>query len=70
MLIAFDDLTVSQGGITRQVIIEAVLDELAAAGVPESSVSLVCANALHRKWTREELTVALGPSAGRVAQTR
>jgi len=41
--------------------IEAVLEELTAAGVPEDNVTLVCANALHRKWTRDELARILGP---------
>ncbi|MDZ4278665.1 MAG: lactate racemase domain-containing protein [Dehalococcoidia bacterium] len=60
-LIAFDDPTVPSFGPVRRLAIEAVLDELAAAGVPKENVSLVCANALHRKWTRDELASILGP---------
>jgi nickel-dependent lactate racemase len=37
-----------------------VLAELAARGVAEEQVTLVCANALHRKWTHEELAAGLG----------
>lgn len=60
VLIAFDDGTVTSFGPVRRLAIEAVLDELASAGVPEDNVSLVCANALHRKWTREELVSMIG----------
>jgi len=61
VLIAFDDPTVPSFGPVRRLAIEAVLEELAAAGVPEENVNLVCANALHRKWTDTELTSILGP---------
>src|SRR3990172_709451 len=61
VLIAFDDPTVPSFGPVRRLAIEAVLDELAAAGVPEENVNLVCANALHRKWTASELASILGP---------
>lgn len=61
VLIAFDDPTVPSFGPVRRLAIEAVLEELAAAGVPEENVCLVCANALHRKWTDGELTSILGP---------
>ena len=60
VLIAFDDPTVPSFGPVRRLAIEAVLDELAVAGVPEDNVSLVCANALHRKWTPEELARVIG----------
>jgi nickel-dependent lactate racemase len=60
VLIAFDDPTVPSYGPIRQLAVEAVLEELATAGVPEHQVTLVCANALHRKWTREELSAGLG----------
>jgi hypothetical protein len=59
-LIAFDDPTVPAYGPVRRYAIEAVLGELAQAGVPEENVSLVCANALHRKWTDEELASVIG----------
>ena len=60
VLVAFDDPTVPSYGSIRQLAIEAVLAELAAAGVGEEQVTLVCANALHRKWTHEELSAGLG----------
>src|SRR6476619_3606751 len=41
--IAFDDHTTGSFGPIRPVAIRAVLDELAAAGVSRSRVSLVCA---------------------------
>jgi hypothetical protein len=61
VLIAFDDPTVPSFGPVRGLAIEAVLAELAATGVPEENVTLVCANALHRKWTPEELSRSIGP---------
>jgi nickel-dependent lactate racemase len=60
VLVAFDDATVPSYGPIRQLAVEEVLQELAAAGVAEEQVTLVCANALHRKWTREELAAGLG----------
>jgi len=60
VLIAFDDPTVPSFGPVRKLAIDAVLDELASAGVAEERVQLVCANALHRKWTREELARVIG----------
>ena len=62
VLIAFDDPTAPSFGPVRSLAIEGVLDQLAAASVPESNVTLVCANALHRKWTNEELARVLSPS--------
>jgi len=55
VLIAFDDPTAPSFGPVRRLAIEAVLEELGQAGVPEENVRLLCANALHRRWTREEL---------------
>ena len=60
VLVAFDDATVPSYGPIRRLAIEGVLTELAAAGVAEEQVTLVCANALHRKWTRDELAAGLG----------
>ncbi|MBI3840114.1 MAG: DUF2088 domain-containing protein [Planctomycetia bacterium] len=60
VVIAFDDPTVPARGPIRRLAIEAVLAELATAGVGEEQVTLICANALHRKWTRDELAVGLG----------
>jgi hypothetical protein len=60
VLIAFDDATVPSYGPIRQIATEEVLAELSAAGVAREQVTLVCANALHRKWTHEELSAILG----------
>jgi hypothetical protein len=60
VLIAFDDPTVPSYGSIRRLAVEGVLAELAARGVAEDQVTLVCANALHRKWTHEELAAGLG----------
>jgi nickel-dependent lactate racemase len=60
VLIAFDDPTVPSYGSIRRLAVEGVLAELAARGVPEEQVTLVCANALHRKWTHEELAAGRG----------
>jgi hypothetical protein len=58
--IAFDDATVASYGPIRAVAIEAVLGELEAAGVPRGRVTLICANALHRKLRQAELERILG----------
>ena len=60
VLIAFDDPTVPSYGPARRLAIEAVLAELAEAGVSEEQVTLLCANSLHRKWTTQELASVLG----------
>lgn len=59
-VIAFDDPTVPSYGPVRRLAIEAALEELTTAGVTEERVTLVCANALHRKWTPEELASIIG----------
>ncbi len=58
--IAFDDATVASYGPIRGVAIRAVLEELEAAGVPRRNVTLVCANALHRKLRPAELARIIG----------
>ena len=61
VVIAFDDPTVTSFGPIRRVAIEAILEQLADAGVPETNVTLICANALHRKFTPDELATIIGP---------
>jgi hypothetical protein len=59
--IAFDDPTVPQ--IESQVWKQAIglaLEELAAAGVKKKDIHLVCANALHRKFTPREIGQLIG----------
>jgi hypothetical protein len=58
--IAFDDATVASYGPIRGVAIKAVLEELDAAGVSRARVTLVCANALHRKLRPSELARIIG----------
>ncbi|MBI4588713.1 MAG: DUF2088 domain-containing protein [Candidatus Rokubacteria bacterium] len=58
--IAFDDATVPSYGPIRRVAILAVLEELEAAGVPRERVTLLCANALHRKFRPSELGALIG----------
>ncbi|MFQ5897266.1 MAG: lactate racemase domain-containing protein [Candidatus Methylomirabilia bacterium] len=58
--VAFDDATIESHGPVRRVAIEAVLEELQAAGVSRGQVTLICANALHRKLRPSELAVLLG----------
>ncbi|MBI5290184.1 MAG: DUF2088 domain-containing protein [Chloroflexi bacterium] len=60
LVIAFDDPTVTSFGPIRGAAIEAVLAQLRDAGVPETNVSLICANALHRKFTHGELATIIG----------
>ncbi|MBI2824649.1 MAG: DUF2088 domain-containing protein [Planctomycetia bacterium] len=58
--IAFDDPTVMSFGPVRQVVIEELLRRLEAAGVNRGDVTLICANALHRKYRHEELAPFVG----------
>ncbi len=58
--IAFDDPTVFSFGPVREVVIRQLLGELEEAGVRREDVTLVCANALHRKFRHEELALTLG----------
>ena len=59
-VIAFDDPTVTSFGPIRRLAVEAVLAQLADGGVREEDVLLICANALHRKFTRDELSTIIG----------
>jgi hypothetical protein len=59
--VAFDDPTVPCYAPVWRTAIPLVLAELEAAGVPRERVTLVCANALHRKFTHDELATLLGP---------
>jgi len=58
--IAFDDHTTGSFGPIRKVAIQAILDELEAAGVGRRDVTLICANALHRMLRPAELARLLG----------
>ncbi|MGH7856100.1 MAG: lactate racemase domain-containing protein, partial [Candidatus Binatia bacterium] len=58
--IAFDDPTVGQYGPVWSTAIPIVISELESAGVSRDQIRLICANALHRKFTHEELAKLLG----------
>ena len=60
VVIAFDDPTVRTSLPVRGEIIGQLLERLASGGVDEGDVTLICANALHRKWTSDELARVLG----------
>jgi lactate racemase-like protein len=59
--IAFDDPTVPCFAPLWPAAIAATLRELRAAGVADENIRLLCANALHRKFTHGELAGILGP---------
>jgi hypothetical protein len=58
--IAFDDPTVGQYGPIWSTAIPIILAELESAGVSRGDVRLICANALHRKSTTDELAKLIG----------
>jgi hypothetical protein len=60
VVVAFDDPTVTSYGALRRHAIDAVLAQCAEAGVREADVTLICANALHRKFTHQELATIIG----------
>ncbi len=60
VMIAFDDPTVTCHAPVWEVAINLILEELDRAGVQRRNITLVCANALHRKFTRMELAKLLG----------
>jgi hypothetical protein len=58
--IAFDDPTVPCFAPVWEPAIRLVMEELRGAGVKEKNITLLCANGLHRKFTRRELAKILG----------
>jgi len=58
--IAFDDPTVPAYGPIRRVALLEVLEQLERAGVDRRRITVICANALHRKFPPEELALTLG----------
>ena len=58
--IAFDDPTVPCFAPVWEPAIRLVIKELEKAGVKRSNITLVCANSLHRKFTRGELAGIIG----------
>jgi hypothetical protein len=68
--VAFDDPTVPAFGPIRRVAIHEVMRQLEAAGVSRDNVTLICANALHRKFRPEELAVIIGHDTVKAFGTR
>lgn len=58
--VAFDDATVPCFAPMWAVGLQEILTDLGAAGVPDERIMLVCANALHRKFTHDELSRLIG----------
>src|ERR1700739_4264377 len=62
--IAFDDPVIPQIPMKRpdfrEMTITILLEELEKVGVKRSNIRLICANALHRKFTNGELSTILG----------
>jgi lactate racemase len=58
--VAFDDATVPCFAPVWTTAMPMILGDLASAGVPREEVTLVCANALHRQFTHEELARLIG----------
>lgn len=58
--IAFDDATVPCYAPVWSTALPIILSELVAGGVDEGDISLVCANALHRKHSHDELAKLIG----------
>lgn len=60
--IAFDDPTVPCYAPVWETVISKILSELKRAGISRSNITLLCANALHRKFRLSELETILGSS--------
>lgn len=58
--LAFDDATVPCYAPLWTPALNVILGELAAAGVPDQAITLVCANSLHRQFTHDELARLIG----------
>jgi lactate racemase len=58
--VAFDDPCVAQYGPLWSTAVPLILAELEAGGVRRDHIRLLCANALHRKFTPDELATLLG----------
>ena len=58
--IAFDDPSVPCFAPVWEPAIRLVIEELEKAGVKRSNITLICANGLHRKFTRRELSRIMG----------
>lgn len=68
--IAFDDATVPCYAPIWATAIPLLVDELTAGGVAEKDISLICANALHRQFSRDELARFVGDEVVRAFEDR
>ncbi len=60
VVIAFDDPTVASYGPVRGIIIRQLVERMDKAGVARESITLICANSLHRKFRHHELAMMIG----------
>ncbi len=58
--IAFDDPTVPCYAPVWEVALQRIVDQLVSGGVALSDITLLCANALHRQFTKDELAKTIG----------
>ncbi len=68
--IAFDDPTVPCFAPVWEPAIKQVIAELEKGGVKRTNITLLCANALHRKFTRRELAKIIGEDLVRAFRYR
>jgi hypothetical protein len=61
VLVAFDDPTVPCYAPLWATALPLIVDALAAGGIAETDISLLCANSLHRRFTHNELARTIGP---------
>jgi lactate racemase len=58
--VAFDDPTVPCYSPVWATALPMIVDDLETAGIDRSAINLVCANALHRKFTHDEIARVVG----------
>jgi hypothetical protein len=70
VLVAFDDATVPCYAPVWSLGLKAILDRLESAGVRDQDITLMCANALHRQLTRDEIAKLIGDDLVKAAGDR
>ena len=61
VFLAFDDPCSATRQPVRHLLLQEVVGHLLEAGVRLGDITFHCANALHRRWRREELAATIGP---------
>ena len=61
VLLAFDDATVPCYAPIWPAALDLIIARLIEGGVREEAITLICANALHRQFTHDELSRLMGP---------